>query len=53
MTDRLRPLSDLELEGLVAELEERGEQFDASLRQKVNDELRRRRMRLVGQRKRP
>jgi hypothetical protein len=48
---RLRGLTDVELHALVAELEERSEMFDARTRQAVNDELRRRRMRLVGERK--
>lgn len=48
----LQALTDPELAVLVAELEERSEQFDAKVRADVNDELRRRRMRLIGERKR-
>jgi ribosomal protein L29 len=46
--DRLRDLSDAELVALVVELEERAEQFDARTRLRVNDELRRRRLPLIG-----
>jgi hypothetical protein len=43
----LRTFTDDELRAVVAELEERTEQFDAKVRQQVNDELRRRRLPLV------
>lgn len=42
----LRDLNDSELQALVAELEERVDQFDAKTRMQINDELRRRRMAL-------
>lgn len=48
MTDWLRKLSDAELAAVVAELEGRAEQFSADVRVQVNDELRRRRMPLIG-----
>lgn len=51
MTNRLRDLSAVDLQALVAELETRAEQFDARVRVAVNDELRRRRMPLVGERR--
>lgn len=51
MTNRLRDLSAADLEVLVAELETRAEQFDVRVRADVNDELRRRRMPLVGERR--
>ena len=38
----LRDLSEVELEALITELEERGDQFDAKVQMLVNDELRRR-----------
>jgi hypothetical protein len=44
----LRQLTNTELAALVAELEERAEQFSMSTRAAVNDELRRRKMPLVG-----
>jgi hypothetical protein len=44
----LRALTDTELTALVAELEDRAEQFSSSARQAVNDELRHRKMPLVG-----
>lgn len=47
--DFLRDLSEAELRALVCELEERAEQFGANVRMQVNDELRRRRMPLVGE----
>jgi hypothetical protein len=47
-SDWLRALADHELAALVIELEERAEQFSASTRQAVNDELRRRKMPLIG-----
>lgn len=46
--DWLRALTDDELEVLVAELGARAEQFDAKVRQQVNDELRRRRLPTIG-----
>lgn len=39
---QLRQMSEAQLAGLVAELEERAELFDARVRMYVNDELRRR-----------
>lgn len=48
--ERLRSLTDPEILAVVAEIEERSELFDAKVRQQVNDELRRRKMRLIGQR---
>jgi hypothetical protein len=46
--DWLRHLTDDELRGLVAELEERAEQFSMTTRQLVNDELRRRKLPVIG-----
>lgn len=43
----LREMTDAELLAVVAELEERQEQFDTKTRSLFNDELRRRRMPLV------
>jgi hypothetical protein len=40
--DRLRGLTDQELDAVVAELEARAEMFDARVRMLVHDELRRR-----------
>lgn len=48
--DWLREMSDTELLAVLAELEERFEQFDPRTRQTINDELRRRRMRTVRER---
>lgn len=48
----LRSMTDAELIGLVAELETREEQFDAKVRQQVNDELRRRRLPTITRRSR-
>lgn len=44
----LRALSDAELNGVVAELEARAEQFSMQTRQLINDELRRRKMPILG-----
>jgi len=44
----LRLLSDAELAAVVAELEARAEQFSMATRAAVNDELRRRKMPLLG-----
>lgn len=46
--DWLRRLTDAELAAVVSELEERAEQFSMTTRQQVNDELRRRRMPVLG-----
>lgn len=46
--DRLRLHTDEELLIVAAELQERAEQFDAKTRQAINDELRRRRLPVVG-----
>jgi hypothetical protein len=46
--DWLRGLSNAELEALADELQERAEQFDSQARMRVNDELRRRKMPLIG-----
>jgi hypothetical protein len=46
--DHLRALSDAALLALAEELQERAEQFDSRARMQVNDELRRRKMPLVG-----
>lgn len=46
-SDRLELMTDAELEAIVEELAERGDQFDAKTRMLVNDELRRRRLPLV------
>lgn len=46
--DRLREMTDAELIELAAELQERAEQFDAKTRMLVNDELRRRKMAVIG-----
>lgn len=48
MADWLRGHTDAELLAIAGELQERAEQFDARARQAVNDELRRRKMPLVG-----
>jgi hypothetical protein len=45
----LADLGDNELRALAAELEERAELFGPQTRMQVNDELRHRRMLLVGQ----
>lgn len=50
--DHLRDMTDAELAAVVAELEERAEQFSAKVRSQVNDELRRRRLPVLAQRKR-
>jgi hypothetical protein len=47
-SDWLRVMADHELAALVTELEARAEQFSAQTRQEVNDELRRRKMPLIG-----
>lgn len=44
----LREMSDGELSELAQELEGRAEQFNAATRQLVNDELRRRKLPLLG-----
>lgn len=44
----LRDMSDHELTALALELEERSEQFDATTRMQVNDELRHRKMPTLG-----
>ena len=44
----LRGLTDSELTEVAIELQERAEQFDAKIRMRVNDELRRRKMPIVG-----
>jgi hypothetical protein len=44
MGDYLRAASDVELEAVADELEERREMFTASVRAQVNDEFRRRRI---------
>lgn len=44
----LRDLSNRELTVLATELEARAEQFDSDTRSKVNDELRRRKLPLIG-----
>jgi hypothetical protein len=46
--DRLRSCSDAELLEIATELQERAEQFDARTRMLVNDELRRRKMAVIG-----
>jgi hypothetical protein len=46
--EHLRALSDAALLALAGELQERAEQFDSQTRMLVNDELRRRKMPLVG-----
>lgn len=46
--DWLRQLTDAELAIVVHELEERAEQFSMATRQVVNDELRRRKLPLLG-----
>lgn len=52
MTDPLRYLTNTELAAVVEELEERAEQFDAKVRMQINDELRRRRLPTLNERKR-
>lgn len=44
----LRHHSDEELLAIARELEARAEQFDAKARQTINDELRRRKLPLIG-----
>lgn len=44
----LRSLSDAELLAVAEELQERAEQFDAQARMRINDELRRRKLPVVG-----
>lgn len=44
----LRLLLDSELLAVAEELQERAEQFDAQARMRINDELRRRKMPVVG-----
>lgn len=44
----LRHHTDEELLGIARELEARAEQFDAKTRQVINDELRRRKLPLIG-----
>jgi hypothetical protein len=51
VTDFLRDLSNAELEVVVRELETRSEQFSQAVRSQVNDELRRRQMKLIGERR--
>lgn len=46
--NRLSKHTDDELLAIAAELEARAEQFDANTRMQVNDELRRRRLPLIG-----
>lgn len=46
--DRLRDHTDVELLVIAGELQERAEEFDARTRQAVNDELRRRKLPVVG-----
>ena len=46
--DWLKDHTDAELLAIAADLEARYEQFDAATRQMVNDELRRRRLPLIG-----
>jgi hypothetical protein len=41
-------MTDAELAAVVAELEDRAEQFSAQVRSQVNDELRRRRLPVIG-----
>lgn len=44
----LRSLSDADLLAVAGELQERAEQFSATARMRVNDELRRRKLPVVG-----
>ena len=46
--ERLAGMTDAELIELASELQERAEQFDAKTRQLVNDELRYRKMAVIG-----
>jgi hypothetical protein len=46
--ERLRGMTNAELLELATELESRAEQFSADVRMQVNDELRRRKLPLVG-----
>lgn len=46
--DWLRGLSNDELESLAIELQMRAEQFSPETRMRVNDELRRRKMPVIG-----
>lgn len=46
--DWLRELTDTELVAVAGELQERAEEFDAKTRMLLNDELRRRRMPVIG-----
>jgi hypothetical protein len=47
-SDWLRQHTDTELMALAEEVQERAEQFDARVRQEVNDELRRRKLPLIS-----
>lgn len=47
-SDRLRGHTDAELQAIADELQDRAEQFDATTRMAVNDELRRRQLPLIG-----
>ena len=46
--ERLREMTDAELGAVVTELEHRAEQFSPTVRMLFNDELRRRKMPLLG-----
>lgn len=46
--DWLRNLTEQELDALVKEVEARAEQFDSKVRVQINDELRRRKLPLIG-----
>jgi D-arabinose 5-phosphate isomerase GutQ len=48
MTESLRAHTNAELLALAGELQERAEQFDAKTRMLINDELRRRKLPVVG-----
>lgn len=48
MSDYLRELTDAELQAVAKEMDERHEQFTATVRQQINDEFRRRKLPLKG-----
>lgn len=48
MSNRLRDHTDAELLAIAGEMQERAEQFSAEARLQVNDELRRRKLPVIG-----
>lgn len=45
--DRLKSMSDAELQAIVADVEQRAELFDTRIKSLINDELRRRRKKVI------